>query len=73
MLFLIALFFFASTHSAYAYIDPGGGSYFLQYLIAGFLGGLYLLRSKLYLFKDFLLNLTKNFKAKKRRLKDGQE
>jgi len=38
---LFLIFFF---DTAYAYIDPGLGSYILQILLAGLLGGLYLLR-----------------------------
>ena len=39
-LFLL-LFFFTMTHRAYAYIDPGTGSYILQMAIAGIVGSLF--------------------------------
>ena len=39
LLLLIGMFFMES--SVYGYIDPGTGSFIIQILIAGFLGGLY--------------------------------
>jgi hypothetical protein len=41
-LFVISLFFAAKP--AHAYLDPGTGSYILQMILAGTLGGAYLLR-----------------------------
>ena len=41
---LLALLNFAFPQKAYAYIDPGSGSYFLQLLIAGLLGALYTIK-----------------------------
>ena len=37
-LVLVVLFFFASTHDAHAYVDPGTGSYVIQILIAALAG-----------------------------------
>lgn len=41
---ILAVFIFCFTNSAFAYLDPGSGSYILQMLIAGFLGGLYAIK-----------------------------
>lgn len=38
------LFFFGLSRNVYAYVDPGAGSYALQFLIAGLLGLLYAVR-----------------------------
>ena len=38
---LLTFLSLAFPQKAYAYIDPGSGSYFLQLLIAGLLGALY--------------------------------
>jgi len=35
----------ADMKPAYAYIDPGAGSYFLQLLLAGILGGAFVLKA----------------------------
>jgi hypothetical protein len=39
---------------AWAYIDPGTGSYVFQLAIAGFLAGVYTLRAHLVALKDFV-------------------
>ena len=46
VVFLLALGFFSvlATQNAHAYLDPASGSYFLQMLIAGILGGLFALK-----------------------------
>lgn len=41
----IILFFCVFTQDAYAYLDPGTGSYFLQILIASLLGALFFIKS----------------------------
>ncbi len=41
---IILVFVLSFTHSAFAYLDPGSGSYILQMLVAGFLGGLYAIK-----------------------------
>jgi len=40
----VIFFFVVWVHDAYAYLDPGTGSYFLQILIAGLLGALFLIK-----------------------------
>ncbi|OGY28597.1 MAG: hypothetical protein A3J50_02595 [Candidatus Woykebacteria bacterium RIFCSPHIGHO2_02_FULL_43_16b] len=47
ILFLFMLLLALSTGSAQAYIDPGTGSYFLQFLIAGLFGSLFFLKQAL--------------------------
>ncbi len=46
-LFLINLvfFFFTLSNNAYAYLDPGSGSYFFQILIAGLVGFLFVAKT----------------------------
>jgi hypothetical protein len=38
---LVFLFFGIFTQKAYAYLDPGTGSYLFQLIIAGVIGGLF--------------------------------
>ena len=54
-----AIFYFALAEPAYAYIDPGSGSYFLQLLIAGLLAGLYSLKIYWAKVRDFLGKILK--------------
>jgi len=42
---------------AYAYLDPGTGSYILQLIIAGLLGGLFALKMFWSKVKNFFVNL----------------
>ncbi len=42
---------------AYAYLDPGSGSYILQLIIAGLLGGLYALKMFWSKVKNFFVNV----------------
>jgi hypothetical protein len=44
------------THYAYAYLDPGTGSFLLQLLLAGLLGVLFTLR----LFRDKIVSFVRN-------------
>jgi lipopolysaccharide export LptBFGC system permease protein LptF len=41
---LLLVFVFCFSNSAFAYLDPGSGSYIIQMLIAGFLGSLYAIK-----------------------------
>ena len=52
-LILLSLVFPSNAH---AYLDPGTGSYFIQIIIGGLLGGLFLT-------KTFWANITKNLVA----------
>jgi drug/metabolite transporter (DMT)-like permease len=42
---LLISFSLVFTSNAYAYLDPGTGSYFLQLLIAGLLGALFFIKT----------------------------
>ena len=42
--FLVALLYLAFPSSAYAYLDPGTGSYIFQLLLAGIVGLLFLVK-----------------------------
>ncbi len=41
---ILLLFVLSFTNSAFAYLDPGTGSYILQMLVAGLLGGVYAIK-----------------------------
>lgn len=55
----LTLFTFVTIfpQSAYAYLDPGTGSFLLQLLVAGIMGALYTLKLYWYGFKAFVFNL----------------
>jgi len=55
--FLLSLIF---PSQAYAYLDPGTGSYFFQIFIATLLGGIFAVK----LFFKRVVNLLKNFLSK---------
>jgi len=42
--FFAAVLLLACTSTAYAYLDPGTGSYVLQMVIAGIVGGMFALK-----------------------------
>jgi len=44
---------------AYAYIDPGTGSYLFQIMIAGFIGGVFAVKMHWLKIKNFFKNLLK--------------
>jgi len=50
------------AQEAYAYLDPGSGSYILQILIAAFVGGLFFLKTFWRSMRAFFANL---FSSKK--------
>ncbi len=54
---LFALFFLIFSEEAYAYLDPGTGSYILQLIIAGLLGGLFALKMFWSKVKNFFVNV----------------
>ncbi|MFT4521346.1 MAG: hypothetical protein ACI8ZN_000275 [Bacteroidia bacterium] len=43
-IFSLALCLWAILPNAFAYLDPGSGSYILQMIVAGALGGLYAIK-----------------------------
>ena len=49
---------------AYAYLDPGTGSYFLQIIIATLLGAMYAIKHFWYKVKLFCINLLSKFKKR---------
>lgn len=60
---IIFLFFFVVfPKNLYAYIDPGAGSIILQLIIAGILGGIYMI--KIYLKKIRILSKSLFFRKK---------
>ena len=45
IIILSLIFFVVSTQSTYAYLDPGTGSFILQVVAAGALGGLFAIKT----------------------------
>lgn len=45
IIILALIFFLVSTRSAHAYLDPGTGSFILQVVAAGALGGLFAVKT----------------------------
>ena len=62
-LLLGLIFFIASTKTAHAYLDPGTGSYILQILAAGILGGLFAVKTFWHQITTFLMDI---FSGKKK-------
>lgn len=61
-LVILVLFFLSLSHNAYAYLDPGTGSYIIQLIIAALLGGLFAakqLRNKINIFFKGLVSRRK--------------
>lgn len=56
--------------NAYAYLDPGTGSYFFQLIIAAILGGLFAIKLSWHRIKNFLL---RNFSRKRQKDNGKQE
>ena len=54
---LFALFYLLFSRTAYAYLDPGTGSYILQLFIAALLGGLFAVKIFWRKIKFFLIKL----------------
>ena len=57
-------FIFVLCSPAYAYLDPGTGSYFLQIIIATLLGAMYAIKQFWYKIKLFCINLLSKFKKR---------
>jgi hypothetical protein len=55
---------FLSTKTAYAYLDPGSGSYIIQFIIAGFVGGLFAIKTFWLQIKTFITGLSPRNKKK---------
>jgi nitrate/nitrite transporter NarK len=56
ILVLIALLQFAFLENAFAYLDPGTGSYIFQALLAGLIGGLFTIKTFWRKIKNFVCN-----------------
>ena len=56
-LFLIAALQFTLSQNAFAYLDPGTGSYVFQVLVAAFIGGLFTIKIFWQKIKSFFSNL----------------
>ncbi|MGO9139576.1 MAG: hypothetical protein ACLQBC_18175 [Syntrophales bacterium] len=56
-LFLITALQVTLSQDAFAYLDPGTGSYVFQVSIAAFLGGLFTIKIYWQKIKDFFINL----------------
>ena len=56
-LFLIVAFQFILSQNAFAYLDPGTGSYVFQVLVAAFIGGLFTIKIFWQKIKKFFSNL----------------
>jgi len=59
------LFYFVSTKNAYAYLDPGTGSYLIQIIAAALLGALFSLR----IFWSRKKNFLRNYFIKKAKIR----
>ena len=55
---------FVLCFPAYAYLDPGTGSYFIQIIIATSLGAMYAIKQFWYKIKLFWTNLLSKFKKR---------
>ena len=55
---------FVLCFPAYAYLDPGTGSYFIQIVIATLLGAMYGIKKFWYKIKLFCTNLLSKFKKR---------
>ena len=54
---VLAVFYLVLTREVYAYLDPGTGSYILQLVIAGILGGLFAIKMFWFKIKSFFVNI----------------
>ena len=65
VLFFLVLFLLVSTKKAHAYLDPGTGSFILQMLAAGVLGGLFAIKTFWRQIIDFLRRIFSKKNNKK--------
>lgn len=64
-IFLVGIFFLFFTKPAFAYLDPGTGSYVLQLLLGGLFGLLYLIKMKWRKIKHIILNILTRLNGNK--------
>jgi len=67
LVFVYAFFCLLLPQEAYAYIDPGSGSYFLQFILAGLLAASFMIKTFWRSIGTFLANLFS------KRRKDGKK
>ena len=64
---LVFLACFIFSEKAYAYLDPGTGSYILQLILAGLLGALFMVKTYWRNIKSFIFNIfSRRGKGQKR-------
>lgn len=68
-LLLVGMILLILTHDAFAYIDPGTGSYFLQLLIAGLLGAFFAIKI---FWKNIKASLSNLFSKGEKKKEDGK-
>ncbi len=56
-LFFVGIFFLFFAKPAFAYLDPGTGSYMFQLLLGGLFGLLYLIKMRWRKIKHIILNI----------------
>ncbi|MCJ7655183.1 MAG: hypothetical protein MUO97_07820 [Dehalococcoidia bacterium] len=56
ILFLVVTFQFTFSQNAFAYLDPGTGSYIFQVMVAFVIGGLYTIKKYWQKIKNFFSN-----------------
>ena len=61
---IILTLIFVLCFPAYAYLDPGTGSYFLQIIVATLLGAMYTIKHYWYKVKLFCINIFSKFKKR---------
>lgn len=64
-LFFVGIFFLFFTKPAYAYLDPGSGSYMLQLLLGSLLGLSYLIKTKWRKIKHIILSILTKLNGNK--------
>ncbi len=64
-IYFFLLFLLFIPKPAYAYLDPGTGSYLFQLVIAGLLGGIFFFRSSFTKIKEYFRNLLPDKKSPK--------
>lgn len=63
LIFLLTVFVFnLATRRVHAYLDPGTGSYILQLLIGGAVGGLFILKTYWFALKDRITSFISRFR-----------
>jgi len=64
IIYILILTLIFTARPAYAYLDPGTGSYLFQIILAGLLAGSYFFRDKLKKVFNFFSKMLKQLKPK---------